>query len=31
MDHGGKVLRLGDDGSAPEDNPFAGQVRGPGC
>ena len=26
MDHGGKVLRLGDDGSAPEDNPFAGQA-----
>jgi len=24
MDHGGKVLRLNDDGSAPEDNPFAG-------
>jgi glucose/arabinose dehydrogenase len=24
MDHGGKVLRLNDDGSAPRDNPFAG-------
>lgn len=24
MDHGGKVLRLNDDGSAPVDNPFAG-------
>ncbi len=25
MDHGGKVLRLRDDGTAPEDNPFFGQ------
>jgi glucose/arabinose dehydrogenase len=24
MDHGGKVLRLNDDGTAPHDNPFAG-------
>lgn len=24
MDHGGKVLRLREDGSAPDDNPFAG-------
>jgi len=24
LDHGGKVLRLNDDGSAPADNPFAG-------
>jgi glucose/arabinose dehydrogenase len=23
MDHGGKVLRLNDDGTAPEDNPFS--------
>lgn len=23
MDHGGKVLRLNDDGTAPDDNPFA--------
>lgn len=25
MDHGGKVIRLRDDGSVPEDNPFVGQ------
>jgi glucose/arabinose dehydrogenase len=25
MDHGGKVLRLRDDGTAPADNPFAGR------
>lgn len=25
LDHGGKVLRLNDDGSAPDDNPFAGR------
>ena len=25
MDHGGKVLRLNDDGSAPTDNPFVGR------
>ena len=25
MDHGGKVLRLRDDGSVPDDNPFVGQ------
>jgi glucose/arabinose dehydrogenase len=25
MSHGGKVLRLNDDGSVPEDNPFAGR------
>jgi glucose/arabinose dehydrogenase len=27
MDHGGKVLRLNDDGSVPDDNPFAGDPR----
>ncbi|MGD2166516.1 MAG: PQQ-dependent sugar dehydrogenase [Gammaproteobacteria bacterium] len=26
MDHGGKVLRLNDDGSAPADNPFYGRA-----
>jgi glucose/arabinose dehydrogenase len=26
MDHGGKVLRLRDDGSAPDDNPFVGRA-----
>jgi glucose/arabinose dehydrogenase len=26
MDHGGKVLRLNDDGSVPEDNPFVGNA-----
>jgi len=26
MDHGGKVLRLRDDGSAPPDNPFVGKA-----
>ena len=25
MDHGGKVLRLRDDGTAPDDNPFVGE------
>jgi glucose/arabinose dehydrogenase len=25
MDHGGKVLRLRDDGTAPDDNPFSGR------
>lgn len=27
MDHAGKVLRLNDDGSVPEDNPFVGNRR----
>jgi glucose/arabinose dehydrogenase len=27
MDHGGKVLRLNDDGSVPDDNPFVGDPR----
>ena len=25
MDHGGKVIRINDDGSVPDDNPFSGQ------
>jgi glucose/arabinose dehydrogenase len=27
MDHGGKVIRLNDDGSVPGDNPFVGDAR----
>ncbi len=26
LDHGGKVIRLNDDGSVPDDNPFVGQA-----